>query len=367
MAHQALQSTASSLLIVLIATLALTATTRPVQAVSSPRKVAPEQTDTDIESRYKRDTEAYENAFDEFEKKAGLDQPFHYDLSSLAVYLQTQMHDGPSPLIRQLAAVYFSTLRDYEVPVAESTYFEVVRIVPPEFALWNRAPDSIRFVSENLSPEAARKFLNDLISRNPDRLIQARALISLVKLASRQHDPATYQTCYRQLASNFKDLKDLAFDIALLNPDNKTAIGKKAAAFTLPSVEGSKLFFNQSLSGSYYLLDFWATWCGPCMGERATLRRAYERFKGRNFTIVSISLDETPEAVKRFRQARWAMPWENLFLPGGQKSQTAKDYDVSWIGLPHLLLVGPDGTILAIRDQLGRETLQKTLAEYLQP
>jgi thiol-disulfide isomerase/thioredoxin len=218
-----------------------------------------------------------------------------------------------------------------------------------------------------LSPEAARKFLNDLITRNPDRLIQARALISLVKLASRQHDPASYQSSYHQLASNYKDLKDLAFDIALLNPDNKTAIGKKAAPFTLPSVDSSKPFSNQSLSGSYYLLDFWATWCGPCMGERASLQRAYERFKGRNFTIVSISLDEKPETVKRFRETRWAMPWENLFLPGGQKSQTAKDYDVSWMGLPHLVLVGPDGTILAIRDQLGGEYLQKTLAEHLRP
>jgi len=103
------------------------------------------------------------------------------------------------------------------------------------------------------------------------------------------------------------------------------------------------------------------------MGERAGLRRAYERFKDRNFTIVSISLDEKPEAVRHFLDTRWAMPWENLILPDGQKSQTAEDYDVDWIGLPHLLLVGPDGTILANRDQLGRESLQPTLAEFLRP
>lgn len=367
MARQILQYAARSLFAILIATLTFTAPTRSRQVASSPQQAPPEQTETNIESRYKRGTEGYENAFDEFEKKAGLDQPFRYDLSSLAEYLQIQMHVAPSLAVRQLAAVYLSTLRDYEVPLPESTYPEVARLLPPESALWNRAPDSIRYVSENLSPEAARKFLNDLISRNPDRLIQARALISLVKLASRQHDPANYQNSYHLLASNYKDLKDLAFDIALLNPDNKTAIGKKAAVFTLPSVETSKLFSNQSLSGSYYLLDFWATWCGPCMGERAGLRRAYERFKGRNFTIVSISLDEKPETVKRFRETRWAMPWQNLFLPGGQKSQTAKDYDINWIGLPYLVFVGPDGTILAIRDQLGRESLQKTLAEYLGP
>lgn len=366
MFRQVLLSPTSVLLTMLVSGLAFTAPTRAMQAASGQEVPAP-QTQANIESRYKQSTDDYEKAFDEFEKKAGLDQPFHYDLSPLAEYLQTQMRAGATLAVRQLAAVYLSMLRDYEVILPEGTYLEVARVVPPESALWNKAPDSIRYVSESLPPEAARKFLNDLVTSNPDHLIQARALVNLVKLASRQHDQPSYRNNYQRLASNYKDLKNLDFDISLLNPDNKTAIGKKVAAFTLPSVESSKPFSSQRLSGSYYLLDFWATWCGPCMGERAGLRRAYERFKGKNFTIVSISLDEKPETVKKFLETRWAMPWENLLLPGGQESQTAKDFDVNWIGLPHLLLVGPDGTILAIRDQLGRESLQKTLAEYLAP
>jgi thiol-disulfide isomerase/thioredoxin len=367
MAPQILRSPASSLLTILIVGMILTAPTRALQDLPTPQHTPAPQTEKDIESRYKQDTESYEKAFDEFEKKAGLDQSFHYDLSFLAEYLKTQMYAGSTPAIRQLTAVYFSTLRDYDVPLTEEAFVEVTRLVPSESALWNKVPDSIRLTSEGLSPEAARKFLNDLVSQNPDRLIQARALVSLAKLASRQHESASHRKCYDQLASHYKDLRELHFDIALLNPDNKTAIGKKAAIFTLPSVENAKPFSNQSLIGSYYLLDFWATWCGPCMGERPVLRRAYERFKGKGFTIVSISLDEKPETVERFLKTRWDMPWANLILPGGQKSPTAVDYDVSWLGLPHLLLVGKDGTILAIRDQLGGEFLQKTLAEYLRP
>jgi thiol-disulfide isomerase/thioredoxin len=366
MPRQLLPSPTSPLLTILFTGLTFAAPTQATQAASTPQQVSAQQTETNIESRYKQATEDYEKAFDEFEKKAGLNQPFHYDLSSLAEYLQTQMHTGANLRVRQLAALYLSTLSDYDVLLPESTYIDVARLIPPESALWNKAPGAIRFISERLSPEAAKKLLNDLVSRNPDRLIQARALISLAKLASRQHDAAGYQNNYQLLATNYKDVKDLVFDIALLNPDNKTAIGKKVAAFTLPSVENSKPFSNQSLSGRYYLLDFWATWCGPCMGERAALRRAYERFREKNFTIVSISLDEKPETVKQFLATRWAMPWENLLLPGGQHSPTAKDYDVSWLGLPHLLLVGPDGTILAIRDQLAGEALQKTLAEFLE-
>ena len=367
MLRQILQFPASSLLTILIVGVILTSPTLGMQIPRSPQQAHAEDAEGDIESHYKQGTEAYEKAFNEFEKKASLGESFHYDLSFLADYLQTQVRIGATPAARQLSAVYLSTLKDYDVLLPQNRYVEVARLVSPESALWNRAPDSIRFVSEGLSSESARRFLNDLVSRNPDRLIQARALISLAKLASRQHDTVAYRHSYDQLASHYEDLKDLAFDIKLLNPDNKTAIGKKAAAFTLPSVESAKLFSNQSLSGSYYLLDFWATWCGPCLGERAALSRAYGRFKGRNFTIVSVSVDEKPETVKRFRETRWAMPWENLILPGGEKSQTGTDYDVSWLGLPHLLLVGPDGTILAIRDQLSGEALEKTLAKYLGP
>jgi thiol-disulfide isomerase/thioredoxin len=367
MLRQILRFPASSLLTVLIVGLILTSPTRAMQISRTPQQARAEDAEGEIESHYKQGTESYEKAFGEFEKNASLDQPFHYDLSFLADYLQTQVRTGATPAARQLAAVYLSTLKDYDVLLPEDTYVEVARLVSPGSALWNRAPDSIRFMSEGLSSESARTFLKDLVSRNPDRPIQARALINLAKLASRQHDMVNYRHSYDQLASHYEDLKDLAFDIKLLNPDNKTAIGKKAATFTLPSVESAKPFSNQSLSGRYYLLDFWATWCGPCRGERAALSRAYERFKGRNFTIVSISLDEKAETVKRFRETRWAMPWENLILPGGQKSQTGANYDVSWLGLPHLVLVGPDGTILAIRDQLSGQALQKTLAEYLGP
>jgi Thioredoxin-like len=95
------------------------------------------------------------------------------------------------------------------------------------------------------------------------------------------------------------------------------------------------------------------------------LLRAYEHYKNKNFAVVSISLDKSPDAVTQYRHMRWAMPWANLFLPGGQKSQTAKDFDMDWIGLPRLILVDNKGTVVALQDDLGRDTLARTLAKYL--
>jgi thiol-disulfide isomerase/thioredoxin len=150
-----------------------------------------------------------------------------------------------------------------------------------------------------------------------------------------------------------------------LNPENRIVPGKAAPVFHLPAIDGGREITNQSLSGKWYLLDFWATWCGPCLGERAALQEAYSRFKSRGFTIVSISLDETPDKVVRFRKNRWSMPWQHAFLPDGTSSQTAKDYEVDRMGLPRLFLVAPDGTVAALQHDLGREMIDHTLGYYL--
>ncbi len=347
----------------------------PALAPSSPsqnvlsigQKDSKNQSAQEIADRFKRDTDSYEKAFDELDKQNVLDKPFRYDLSPLARYLELEMRSNPSDEARQAAAIRLTMMRDYEVQVPPSDYARVAAVVPPTSPLWKTLPESIRYMSEVLPPDAATQFLDALVKENPDRVIQARALIASAKLAVRQHDSESASRTYRRLKAEYSDIKGLSFDISRLNPDNKIAIGKQVPIFHLPSIGGGGItdVTNTKLAGGYYLIDFWATWCGPCLGERAGLNGAFERFKGKNFTIVSISLDENSEAVERYRKTRWSMPWQNAFLPGGQENQTARDYDVDWIGLPRLVLVGPGGKVLAIDDQLGRESIQGTLEQYL--
>jgi thiol-disulfide isomerase/thioredoxin len=319
-----------------------------------------------IEARFKAETDKYDKAFDDFQKSMALDQLFHYDLSALEEFLQSQMTSAGDPAARQTAAVFLGELAGYGVSLASSLYKQIWHVVPPGSESWSKEGEAIQYESEGLDPEDAKTFLQEIVSHNPNRRVQARALTALVKLASRQHDPDTYQLAYSKL-EQYKDLKETKVDILLLNPEGKIVPGKAAPIFHLPAIDDSGEITNQDLSGRWYLLDFWATWCGPCLGERAALREAYNKFKSKTFTIVSISLDETPDKVVSYRKSHWSMPWRHAFLPQGTISQTAKDYEVDRIGLPRLVLVAPDGKVRAVQPDLGPELLDHTLGYYLGP
>ena len=215
-----------------------------------PRSLTPESTQNAVEARYLAATAGYEKAFDDFEKTASLDQPFRYDLSSLVIFLETQMRDAANPGDRTLAAIYLAMMADYEVKLPENRYREIVKRIPVTSSLWNKGPDSIRYISENLSPAEALRFLESIAENNPDREIQARALIAMAKLSIRQQDPAAYRRTYGRLVSGYKEVKPVQFDIALLNPDNHTAVGKKVAPFMLPSIDGAEPYSNTKLTGS---------------------------------------------------------------------------------------------------------------------
>jgi thiol-disulfide isomerase/thioredoxin len=317
-----------------------------------------------IEARFKTETDKYDKAFDDFQKSMALDQPFHFDLSALDEFLQSQMTSASDPAARQTAAVFLGELAGYGVSLSSSLYKQIWHVIPPDSEWWSKEDEAIQYESEGLDPEDARTFLQQIVSHNPNRRVQARSLTALVKLASRQHDPDAYQLAYSKL-EQYKDLKETKVDILLLNPQGKIVPGKVAPLFHLPAIEDNGEITNQTLSGKWYLLDFWATWCGPCLGERAALQEAYNRFKSNGFTIVSISLDETPDKVVSFRKSRWSMPWRHAFLPQGTTSQTAKDYEVDRIGLPRLVLVAPDGKVAAVQPDLSPELIDHTLGYYL--
>ncbi len=97
--------------------------------------------------------------------------------------------------------------------------------------------------------------------------------------------------------------------------------------------------------GKVVLLDFWATWCGPCVGEMPNVIAAYHKYHAQGFDVLGVSLDQDRGALTAFLQ-RNHMPWRQVFDGKGWGSTVPHRYGVA--GIPFGLLIGRDGTIQAV-------------------
>jgi len=121
----------------------------------------------------------------------------------------------------------------------------------------------------------------------------------------------------------------------------------------------NKPFELHQLKEKYVLLDFWGSWCGPCLEEIPNLKKAYQRFSEKNFEIVGISVDRSPEHVREFVESK-NMTWTQIFEEYGSENQTISNlYGVT--GYPTQYLISPEGKIIAYGSELRGEQLLKTL------
>ena len=139
----------------------------------------------------------------------------------------------------------------------------------------------------------------------------------------------------------------------------KSQRSEQAPDFTLPDTTGTPVSLS-SFKGKYVLVDFWASWCGPCRQENPNVVRAYNQFKDKNFTILGVSLDKNKnawlEAIKND-----GLTWNHVSDLKYWNSEAAALYDVQ--SIPYNVLIDPDGKIIA--EDLRGGNLIKTLGSVL--
>lgn len=179
---------------------------------------------------------------------------------------------------------------------------------------------------------------------------------------------STTTTPFYQLEQSYKALSKPLQNSALgqellmaINVLKNREVGGKAPDFTLNNAKDQPVSLS-SLHGKYVLLDFWASWCVPCRKENPNVKAAYEHFKDKNFTVISVSID-APEAKSKWLAAvkEDHLDWTQLHDAQGGSNQAALLYNV--MSIPQNFLIDPSGKIIA--KNLRGEELQKKLAELV--
>jgi thiol-disulfide isomerase/thioredoxin len=181
------------------------------------------------------------------------------------------------------------------------------------------------------------------------------SLVNLARIAKTSKYLTDVEKIFAKLPQKFKVLPEGKDISRRLTEGLKTHIGMMAKDFTQPDVNG-RLIKRSDFKGKYVLIDFWASWCTPCREEKPNLIYAYQKYKNKNFSILSISIDRLKDKKKWLQAIKDdKLPWKQV-SDLNTENAAAKLYGVT--AVPANVLVGPDGQILA-KDLKGKELLDK--------
>ncbi len=139
------------------------------------------------------------------------------------------------------------------------------------------------------------------------------------------------------------------------------AVGTVFPDFKETDLDGKPLSVG-NFKGKVVLVDFWATWCGPCVGELPNVLKTYEKFHAKGFEIIGISLDKEKDKLTGFLKEK-GMTWAQYFDGKGWQCKLAGQYGVN--SIPATYLIDTEGKILAkdLRGEALEKAVEKALAK----
>lgn len=186
--------------------------------------------------------------------------------------------------------------------------------------------------------------------------------------AKQRDDRAAIRAIYPRLAQGYPGSVPAFYAAAEYDPDRPLLAGKPMPAWSFPGLDGDAPIRSTDLQGQAYLLDIWASWCGPCVADMPALHEAHAAMIEASseatpvVRFVALSMDASAAEVERFRE-QWPMPWTHAWVPSDQ--QQALHDRWSFAGIPTLVLVDADGIIVAVNEDLRGEALLPTLRAFV--
>ncbi len=302
---------------------------------------------------------AMSEAWQRHKEENGSVEGFEYDWTPWAEKLQQAAGENPSTLSQQVAYLLAESMGNQwpQKPDPEAAR-ALLETVPADSPAWGFAPQPLqRLFALAGEGDAGTAIAQQFLDGSPVASVRHQALAALTAIARDAGDEATWRARFEKLKEAVGDSRQWKYQLASLDPDKKIRKGNPVPEFAVTLLDGST-FSNEDLEGHYTLIDFWATWCGPCVGEMPHLHEAWKKFHGDGFQILSISLDRSKDDIAKFR-TKWPMPWKHAFVEKGFSDGVVKTFEV--MGIPTPVLVGPDGTIVATEPETRGDQLIATL------
>ncbi|WP_205500774.1 TlpA disulfide reductase family protein [Rufibacter psychrotolerans] len=199
--------------------------------------------------------------------------------------------------------------------------------------------------------------LKAFVKANPNSVVSVYTAGNILNLDEHFPFVDSMATAFKASLPNSKYTKALE---ERLSKVRSTALGSAAPNISLPSPAGPEISLA-SLRGKYVLIDFWASWCGPCRQENPNVVRMYNKYKDKGFEIFGVSLDQD--------RAKWLkaiendkLTWPHVSDLKGWESSAAALYGVT--AIPQTVLLDKEGKIIA--KNLRGEALEEKLASLLQ-
>lgn len=216
----------------------------------------------------------------------------------------------------------------------------------------------VREEYEKMSILKNEKVFLTFLKANPSSIV---SLYALNQYAGYDLDPVAVEPLFNGLSQAVRtSFAGKAFK-QRIEAGKNTAIGAFAMDFTQNDTLGRPVSLS-SFKGKYVLLDFWASWCGPCRAENPNVVKAFNKYKNNNFTVLSVSLDQ-PGKKQAWLDAihKDRLTWTHVSDLKFWNNEAAKQYGIR--GIPANFLIDPSGKIIG--KNLRGEDLEKKLEEVL--
>jgi peroxiredoxin len=218
--------------------------------------------------------------------------------------------------------------------------------------------DSMQYLQEQYMamPKDNARVIKGFIRSNPNSLVSSYATLSLLNPDEDFAFADSMSAVYEKSIPDSKYAKLLSTKLDALR---NLAVGQKAPDIKLPSPQGEPVSLS-SLQGKYVLVDFWASWCGPCRQENPNVVRMYNKYKDKGFEIFGVSLDESKDKWTT-AIAKDQLTWPHVSDLKGWNSAAAQLYNIQ--AIPQTLLLDKEGKIIA--KNLRGKDLENKLASLL--